>query len=104
MASRETYLCPKNKDMTLYDAIDQMKMLSQEGKSFSFTFMTYSIDKHVSHGLRHVAKARLVKRTRKEKNQYGEYMLQYIDLESMQRSQFWMPLLVEFNGEQVILN
>lgn len=89
--------------MTLYDAIDKMKMLSQEGKSFGFTFMTYSIDKESSHGLRHVEKARLVKRTRKEKNRYGEYMMQYIDLESMQRSQFWMPLLVEFNGETVKL-
>lgn len=90
--------------MTLYDAIDQMKMLNQEGKSFGFTFMTYSIDKHSSNGLRHVSKAILTKRTKKEKNQYGEYMLQYIDLDSMQRSQFWMPLLVEFNGERVILD
>lgn len=79
-------------------------MVSREGGSFSFTFMTYSIDKQVSHGLRHVCKARLLERSKKEKNQYGEYMLSYIDLDAMQKSHFWQPLLVELDGEPITLD
>lgn len=90
--------------MTLYDAIDKMRMITREGGSFSFTFMTYSMDKRTSHGLRHVAKARLTRRTRKERNRYGDYMMDYIDLEQQQRSHFWQPLLIDLDGEPVTLD
>lgn len=91
-------------EIGLYQAIDQMRMLTREGKTFSFTFMTYSMERRTSHGLRHVDRARLVKRTRKEHNRYGEYMIDYIDLDSMQRSHFWQPLLVGFNGMKVTID
>lgn len=88
--------------MNLFAAIDKMKMMSREGKTFSFTFMTYSSDKRKSNGIRHVERAILDTRTRDEKNKYGEYMLYYKDFDDdMQRHQFWIPLLMEFEGEPI---
>ena len=90
--------------MTVYEAIQKMRELSASGESFSFTFMSYSIDKRESHGLVHVPNARLAKQHKKERNQYVDFMLNYIDLDTAEHRRCWQPLIIEFNEQPLTLD
>lgn len=80
-----------------------MRQLSAEGKSFSFGFMSYSYERRRSDGVIRVEHARLRKQSRKENNRFADYMLNYIDLDTMEYASCWQPLLLEFNGEELEL-
>lgn len=84
--------------MKVYEAIDTMRMLSKNGKSFSFSFMSYSYERHKSDGIIHVERGRLRKQSRKDTNRFADYMLNFIDLDTMMYGMCWQPLLLEFNG------
>ena len=44
--------------MDVFTAIDKMRRLSEEGQSFSFSFMSYSYDRKKSEGIVQVRHAR----------------------------------------------
>ena len=67
--------------MDVFKAIEEMRKLSERRESFSFSHMTYSIARRRSEGIVTVRRARLCKQNRKERNQYSDYMLNYIDLD-----------------------
>lgn len=87
--------------MKLYDAIDEMRRLSREGRPFSFSFMSYNSSKGTSDGVVYVGRARTMKREALEFNQYAEIQERYMDLDTMQPRRFWHPLLMTFNSEKV---
>lgn len=89
--------------MKVYDAIRQMEELTRVGKTFSFSFMSYSYDKSVSHGPVTVLHAKLLPSNRKERNQFSDYMIRYRDMDTYEDKMCWQPLLLEFNGEQLEL-
>lgn len=87
--------------MKLYDAINEMRRLSREGKPFSFSFMSYNSSKGASDGVVYVRQAKTMMRERLEFNQNAEQQERYMDLDTMQPRRFWHPLLMTFNGEKV---
>lgn len=89
--------------MDLYDAIREMRRLNSEGKSFSFTFMSYNSAEGRSEGIVAVHHARLLKRERKEHHRDAEMVEAYLNLDTMEARRFWQPLLMTFNGEKVTL-
>ncbi|TCO88167.1 hypothetical protein EV202_12750 [Bacteroides heparinolyticus] len=89
--------------MDLYKAIEEMRRLSSEGKSFSFSFMSYSYERRKSDGVVTINKARLRKQSRKDTNRFADYMLNFIDLHTMEYGMCWQPLLLSFNGEEIEL-
>lgn len=84
--------------MTVYEAIAEMRRLTAAGQSFSFAFMSYSYTKHSSEGFVQVARARLSKQSTKATNRFADYMLNYVDLDTLQTRRCWQPLLLELNG------
>ena len=74
--------------MDVFTAIDKMRRLSEEGQSFSFSFMSYSYDR---------------KQSRKEHNRFSDYMLNYINLDTLENGSCWQPLLLTFNNEELEL-
>lgn len=90
--------------MTVYDAINKMRELTKNGESFSFSFMSYSIEKRRSEGIIHVPHARLAKQSRKSQNQYADYMINFIDLDLMKDRHCWQPLIIEFNDQPLTLS
>lgn len=90
--------------MDVYDAIAEMRKRSKEGKSFSFSFMTFSTMRGTSHGISEVRKARLAPQDPDNKHVYKDYMLQFIDLDTNETKQCYQPLLMEFEGEKLELN
>ncbi|MDR2684603.1 MAG: hypothetical protein LBB53_04390 [Prevotellaceae bacterium] len=89
--------------MTVYEAIHQMRLLSAKKEPFSFTFMSFSIEKQYSKGVVKVSKGYLTLRETTEQNKYAEYMLSYYDCNLQETRHFWQPLLMEFNGNQLEL-
>lgn len=87
--------------MKLYDAINEMRRLSREGKPFSFSFMSYNSSKGTSDGVVYVRQGRMMMRERLDFNQNAEQQERYMDLDTMQPRRFWHPLLMTFNGEKV---
>lgn len=94
------YFC----NMNVFSAIDRMRQLSSEGKSFSFSFMSYSYERRKSDGVVHVEHARLRKQSRKENNRFSDYMLNFINLDTMEYGTCWQPLLLDFNDIELELN
>ena len=73
-------------------------------KSFSFSFMSYSYERRRSDGVVHVEHARLRKQSRKENNRFADYMLNFVDLDTMEYGTCWQPLLLEFDGIELELS
>ncbi len=89
--------------MEVYEAIEQMRTLSRQGKTFAFAYMSYSIARRASQGIISVRRARLTKQNRRERNRYTGHMLSYTDLDTGERHSCWQPLLLEFNGQELEL-
>lgn len=87
--------------MKLYDAINEMRRLSREGRPFSFSFMSYNSSRGTSDGVVYVRRARTMSRESLEFNQNAEMQERYMDLDTMQPRRFWHPLLMTLNGEKV---
>lgn len=90
--------------MIVYQAIEMMRKLSAEGKDFSFSFMSYSYERRQSDGVVRVEHARLRRQSRKEQNRFADYMLNYVNLDTMEYGVCWQPLLLEFNDIELTLN
>lgn len=90
--------------MRVYEAIEQMRSMSAKGEMFSFSFMSYSYSRKKSEGVVTVEHARLTKQSRAENNRFSQYMLNYMDMDTMETHQCWQPLLLELNGEPLILD
>lgn len=89
--------------MDIYSAIRQMKIISDNDGTFSFSFMSYSYDKNISHGVVTVEHAKLIGTSKNENNRYADYMLNFIDMDTLERKHCWQLLLLEFNGQQLEL-
>lgn len=89
--------------MTIFEAIEKMRRMSEQGQSFSFSFMSYSYDKKRSEGIVQVRHARLRKQSKKEHNRFSDYMLNYINLDTLENGSCWQPLLLTFNNEELEL-
>lgn len=81
-----------------------MRACSERGESFSFSFMSYSYERRKSDGIVKIEHARLRRQSRKENNRFADYMLNFIDLDTMEYGMCWQPLLLEFNGEELELS
>lgn len=80
-----------------------MRACSERGESFSFAFMSYSYERRKSDGIVKIEHARLRRQSRKENNRFADYMLNFIDLDTMEYAMCWQPLLLEFNGHELAL-
>lgn len=88
--------------MTVYQAIAEMRRLSALGKSFSFTFMSYSEERGHSHGIVDVAKARLGVRD-KSSVKNSDIMLTYVNLNTGEQRRVYQPLIMMFQGKKLEL-
>ena len=85
--------------MTVYEAIHNMRELTAKGKTFAFSFMTYSTQKRKSHGEVTVEHALLIKNENRGEDDLNNYMLTFLDKDTGEAKHFWQPLLMSFNHE-----
>lgn len=84
--------------MKVYEAIKKMRELSERKIPFSFSFMSFSIDKQKSEGIVEVQNAILYKNPKESRNAYADYMLMYRDTDTGEVRQCWQPLVMTFNN------
>lgn len=84
--------------MTVFEAISQMRLLTDRGLTFSFVFMTYSEDTGQSQGLAEVRSATLRPQSSIQQNRNAEIMLNYYDTLCNRHGKCYQPLIIEFNG------
>ncbi len=84
--------------MTIYEAIAEMRRLTKLGKTFNFTFMSYSYSRGTSEGIIEVHKARLRPRNKTDYNQFAELQEEYINTNTGEPRRFWHCCLLSLNG------
>lgn len=89
--------------MTVYEAIDQMRLISRRGGEFSMTFMSYSESSGKSGGPVSVERARLRARANTDQVKNAGLMEAYTNLNTGEARHFYQPLLMLFNGQKVEL-
>ena len=88
----------------LYEALRRMHVLTEQGKTFSLSFMSYSLSRRKSEGYITVEHAKLRPGNRKERTMYNDYLLNYTDMDTLEHKTCWIPLLMEFNGQEISLS
>lgn len=92
-----------NSLMTVYEAIEKMRAMSEQKREFRFSFMSYSLQRNESHGEVTVEHALLYKNPKDSRNSYQDYMLTYLDTDTGKVGQCWQPLLMRFMDEPLTM-
>lgn len=93
----------KEETMTVYEAVNAMRAISNEGGTFSFKFRKCNRKTGVSGECASVARARLRPRAHDEDVTHAEYKIFFTDVDTGEPKVCWLPLIVSFNGKKVIL-
>jgi hypothetical protein len=86
----------------LWNAIAEMRRLTEAGETFSFVHASYDRDKQITQGIRVVHKAKLRPAAPEEKVQNADHKLFYYDIVIREPRVCWQPLIMYFNGKKVI--
>jgi len=89
--------------ISLWDAIRQMREITETGGTFGFTFMSYDRGRQKSHGIVSISHARLRHATPKDQNQNAHHMINFLDVELNQPKQMYLITLMELNGQRIIV-
>jgi hypothetical protein len=88
----------------LFEAIRQMRVLTQEGNTFSLVHATYNRNTGSSDGKRLVRKAHLRPQARGDEVSQADHKLFYYDVDEHLARNCWQVLILFFNGMKVVLN
>lgn len=90
-------------EITLYDAIRQMRELTARGESFSFTHATYNRATMHSDGIREVKRAKCRPAASGDDVKNSNYKLFYYDEYYHENRVCWQMLIMYFKGRKVKL-
>ena len=94
-------------EIDLYTAIAEMRRLTAQGLSFSFSHVTFNRGKRHSDGVRFVRDAKLRPAAKGDDVSFADFKLFYEDLNNAPQHKnrvCWQVLITEFNGKRVRLN
>lgn len=89
--------------MNVYEAIAEMRRLSEISESFEFSFMSYNPSLGKSEGVVYVRRGILRHRETEEHNRNADIIEAYTDLETGGQRRFYQPLLMTFKGQKTVL-
>lgn len=89
--------------MKLYEALSEMRRLTATGQTFSMSFMSWSETTRRSEGVVEVPVAKLRKRSRSERVRNANILIAYHDCSRNEARQFYLPLLMSFNGQKTTI-
>ena len=88
----------------LYEAIRQMRKITQEGGTFSFVHSMLNREKGTCDGIRHVKTARLRTAAKGDDLVNADFKLFYFDEDIKEPRIAWQMLIMFFDDKKVILN
>lgn len=80
-----------------YEALKQMRKLSDDNIPFSFSFLSCNLTTQQSDGFKEVSKAKLRVGLSSELGIKSRSLIGYFDLETNENRWFYLPLLTSFN-------
>lgn len=89
------------KEISLYDAIRQMRILSAQERPFSFAHFTWDHHRRKADGLRVVNRALIRPAAKEDDVNHAGFKLFYTDMDLRQPRNCWQPLLAYFNGQRI---
>ncbi len=81
----------------LYEALKRMRVLTELGIPFSFTFLSYNATTGTSDGFKEVNVSQLRKGYRDDQSDKASILIGYVNQYDGNRW-FYLPLLMKFNG------
>lgn len=84
----------------IHEAVKRMRMLTEIGVPFSFSFYSYNASKGATEGIKHVDKAQLRKGYRDNQSDKADILIGYVNAQQQSRW-FYLPLLLSFNGIKI---
>lgn len=94
----------QQKKIDLFQAIEEMKRITDEGGTFSLRFRKWNRDTRSGGDMAAVAMARLRPKASDEKIANSSYKLFFTDTSTGRAMNCWQPLIMEFNGMKTVLN
>lgn len=85
----------------IYQALKQMRLLSDQNVPFAFSFVTCNKSNGTSKGVRKVTRAKLRRGFSKDKSKKSVSLIGYVDLDTGANKWFYLPLLISFNNQQL---
>lgn len=90
------YNCEMN-TIARYEALKQMRKLSDDNIPFSFSFLGCNLSTQHSDGFKEIKKAKLRVGLSSDQGIKSRSLIGYIDLETNENRWFYLPLLTSFN-------
>lgn len=87
--------------MTVYEAIQQMRLMTARKQPFAMSYMSYSRQRGESHGEVEVEHALLIKNPKTDDEDVQNFMLTYRDQDTGEAKHFWQPLLMSFEHRTI---
>lgn len=87
--------------MTVYEAIQQMRLMTARKQPFAMSYMSYSRQRGESHGEVEVEHALLIKNPKTDDEDVQNFMLTYRDQDTGEARHFWQPLLMSFEHRPI---
>lgn len=87
--------------MTVYEAIQQMRLMTARKQPFAMSYMSYSRQRGESHGEVEVEHALLIKNPKTDDEDVQNFMLTYRDQDTGEAKHFWQPLLMSFERRTI---
>lgn len=84
--------------ISLYDALNRMRELTQLSVPFSFEYITCNLTQGSTKGLKSVSKGLLRTGYSRDKSSKSEILIGYTEEPSQEPRWFYLPLLTKFNG------
>lgn len=86
--------------INLYEALNRMRLLTELGVPFEFTFLSYNSTTQSSDGFKAVRNAQLRQGYRNDQSDKAKILIGYVNKDDNNRW-FYLPLLMTFNGINV---
>ncbi len=88
-------------EIYIYDALKQMRKLSEENFPFKIGFISCNTSQQTSHGYVVVDKCLLSAGLPAKKSVHAKNLIAFENLETNEKKHFWLPLLMMFNDLKI---
>jgi len=93
----------EKRTINIYEAISQMRKLTQENTDFSIAFMSCDTSREKSSGMVELTKVKLRSGAADNAYKNSEYIIDYLNIETNIPGRFYEILLMYFNGMKITL-
>lgn len=89
------------KTISVLKALEIMRAFSRDNIPFSFAYYSLDETRKTSEGVKREEKVILMQGYRRNQSKKSEILASYIRIDTLERRQFYIPLIIELNGIKI---